>query len=472
MSETPGSNSPVSFATPFPIVGIASSAGEIKALQDIVRRLPIERTLAYFIIENPSPKMSPTSAEEIQTWTLLEVTHAVDGTMVVPGVIYVLPHSKRVRFIGQRLTLSERVVGSPQPVDLFFQCLADAQGERAIAVVLSGRGGEETRGVTRIRRHGGVVLVQDPLTAESTGMPRRTIEAGEADFVLSPGALVQKMVGLAPRPVDESERAVQGIIASVADVSGIKFSLYKESPLARRIYRRMRLADLSKVERYASRLQEDTAELSALTLDFLTGTTDFFRDQEAWHWLSEHVLPEYRRVEQARRIWILGCSTGQEAYSLAIALLEATEGNLSRGRSLLRLFATDADRGAIERAKLGCFTDSDIESVPQAYRSKYFERTATEWRIRTFVRNMITFGVHDVLTDPPYSNLDLVVCRNLLMYLRPGAQRSVVRRLSFGLQTKGGTLFLGPGETVGDQLGRFERLNLKWKFFRAVQQIP
>ena len=313
-------------------------------------------------------------------------------------------------------------------------------------------------------------MVQDPSTAKFDGMPRSAIATGAADYVLSPFSLAEQLKVLPeppPYPVTGGEtEPLRAIFQQVARQTRVDLSFYKEGTLMRRIHRRMQITDRSTLSQYAELVSSNEEELHALCVDLLIGVTQFFRDPPAWHWLQENVLEPLAAEAAEIRLWVAGCSTGQEAYSLAIAMYEAIEAQGTDRDVAFRVFATDANPKAIRAAMAGEFSAAEIDGVPEGLRTKFFEPFDDGWRVRRFLRDMLTFAVHNLMTDPPFTRLDLVTCRNLLIYLRPEAQRPVLARLHFGLKD-GGVLFLGPSETVGDQKAYFRPINLRWKFFRT-----
>ncbi len=455
---------------PFPVVGIGASAGGLEALQDVFSSLTTGTNMAFFVVQHLSPDFKSMMVQILQRHTQLDVLHAEDGLTVTSGHVYLLPPKKDVRIRGRRIELNDRPAGTGLhlPIDLFLESLAKAQGKSAVAVILSGTGTDGSRGIVEIRKRGGLVMVQDPTTAKFDGMPRSAIATGAVDFVLSPFGLAEQLdllPGTLPAftPSTETE-PLRIIFQLVSRETRLDLTFYKEGTLFRRIQRRMSLVGMDNLSDYAQTLQQDEKELKALCVDLLIGVTRFFRDPDAWEQLTEQVLRPLIREDRETRMWVAGCSTGQEAYSLAMAMHEAAIGLTVDPK--VRIFATDANPGAIRIAMAGEYSPDDLEGVPEEIRAKYFEPHDEGFRVRRFLRDDITFAVHNLLTDPPFTRLDLVTCRNLLIYLKPDAQRPVLARLHFGLQN-GGVLFLGPSETVGDQKGSFQPIDLKWKVFRA-----
>ena len=459
-------------ALPFPVVGIGASAGGLEALQDIFSHLRDGSKLAFFVVQHLSPDFKSVMVQILQRHTKLNVLHAENGLSITQGHVYLLPPRKDVKLDGRRILLEDRPSGGGLhlPIDLFLESLASTQKEQAVAVILSGTGTDGTRGVLAVRRSGGLVMVQDPNTAKFDGMPRSAIATGASDYVLSPFMIAEQLkdLGDAPRhpvPTAESE-PLRRIFELVGRETRVDLSFYKEGTLMRRIHRRMQIVNQSSLSEYADQVASDESELQALCVDLLIGVTQFFRDPPAWEWLQEHVLKGFAERGGEFRFWVAGCSTGQEAYTLAIAMEECIAEVDSTARPHFRVFATDANPIAIRVAMAGEYTDQDMVGIPTELREKYFEVVGDLWRVRRGLRDRLTFAVHNLMTDPPFTRLDLVTCRNLLIYLRPEAQRPVLARLHFGLR-EGGALFLGPSETVGELKPYFQALDLKWKVFRA-----
>ncbi|MEN0066102.1 MAG: chemotaxis protein CheB, partial [Myxococcota bacterium] len=391
---------------PFPVVGIGASAGGLEALQDVFSSLNTGTNMTFFVVQHLSPDFKSMMVQILQRHTQLEVLHAEDGLEIALGHVYLLPPKKDVRIRGQRIELNDRAgTGLHLPIDLFLESLADVQGKRAVAVILSGTGTDGSRGLVEIRKHGGLVMVQDPATAKFDGMPRSAIATGAVDFVLSPFGLAEQL-DLLPgtlssfTPSTETE-PLRIIFQLVSRETRLDLSYYKEGTLFRRIQRRMSLIGVDSLADYERALQQDNSELEALCVDLLIGVTRFFRDADAWQHLSEQVLKPLIREDRETRMWVAGCSTGQEAYSLAIAMHEAAGGLTVDPK--VRIFATDANPTAIRHAMAGEYSAEELEEVPYEWRTKYFEPQDDGFRIRQFLRNDITFAVHNLLTDPPFT---------------------------------------------------------------------
>ena len=456
---------------PFPVVGIGASAGGLEALQDVFSGVRRDTPMAFFVIQHLSPDFKSMMLEILARHTPLSVTLPDDGTVVTPGTVYLIPPTHDLQLDGDRIRLTRRSSegGLHHPIDLFLESLAAHQRGLAIAVILSGTGSDGTQGIRAVHNRGGTVLVQDPGSAKFDGMPRSAIGTGIVDLVLSSFSISEHLNEW-PTTLDSSKHdgdaePLRELFDLVARETRVDLSSYKEGTLLRRIHRRMQTAELADMRDYLDLVAKSSTELQALSSDLLIGVTSFFRDPEAWDVLTTKVLRDVVvRWRGDVRMWVAGCSTGPEAYSLAILAMEAME---AEGVTTpLRVFATDANPEAIKEAMAGTFDEGMIDSVPEPLRDKYFKRVGEVWQVRRFLRDSITFAVHNVITDPPFTRLGLVSCRNMLIYLRPDAQRPVLARLHFGLH-EDGVLFLGASETVGDRKGYFEPIDLKWKIFRA-----
>ncbi|MBX2800849.1 MAG: PAS domain-containing protein [Myxococcales bacterium] len=471
-SEVPGPPDPQSApALPFPVVGIGASAGGLEALQDLFSGLRRDVAMAFFVIQHLSPDFKSMMLDILSRHTSLEVLLPEDGMSVAPGQVYLIPPTKDIKLVGTSIRLLERSTGGGvhHPIDLFLDSLAAAQGDLAVAVVLSGTGTDGSAGVRAVHSAGGRVIVQDPSTARFDGMPRSAVATGVADMVMSSFAIAEHLneytADAAPVPANVDAHPLKQIFGMVAQQTRVDLSVYKEGTLVRRIQRRMQATESESMDVYAQLVESDEMELQALSSDLLIGVTEFFRDTEAWAWLRSHVLPEIVTQWPGEiRMWVTGCSTGAEAYTLAMLTMEVmSEMGVEEP---LRVFATDANPDSIRVAMAGTYDPEGIKGVPPELRDKYFTNVGEVWQVRRFLRDRITFAVHNAITDPPFTRLALVTCRNMLIYLRPEAQRPVLARMHFGLH-EGGVLMLGTSETVGNRKGYFEVLNLKWKIFRA-----
>jgi two-component system CheB/CheR fusion protein len=469
----------------FSVVGIGASAGGLEALQRFFERVPTDSGLAYVVVQHLSPDFKSLMEELLRRHTAVPIQRVVDGVTVEPNVIYLIPPNTDMIITSGRLHLTER---DPEqaltlPIDLFFRSLAQDVGERAIAVVLSGSGSDGSRGVRAIHEAGGLVVVQDERTAKFDGMPRSSIDTGVADLVLPPAAIPDALVlharrglsGRAARAADDdvSKDELDGlgpIFALLRREYGIDFTHYKPTTVVRRIQRRLVLSEIGDLATYTQRLQQEPDELDALYRDLLIGVTRFFRDPEAFARLRECIGPLMQRLEpdEELRVWCAACATGEEAYTVAMVALESMR-VLGR-KPRLKVFATDAHRTSLEVSGAGRYNAESVRALPQELRDRYFQPQGEGWVVRSELRSHVVFAPHNVLRDAPFTRLDLITCRNLLIYFQPQAQRKVLSLFHFALKA-GGVLLLGPSETPGDLGDEFQSIDDHWKLYRKRRDI-
>ena len=466
--------------TPSYVVGIGASAGGLDPLERFFDHLPASTGMAFVVVQHLSPDFKSFMAELLGRHTSMPIHLVEDGMPVEADHLYLIPAKKEMIISGGRLLLSEsdRQQDFTLPIDVFFRSLARECGPRAVAIVLSGGGSDGSRGVRDVREAGGLVLVQDTETAQFDGMPRAALEAGVAARALPPEDMPRAILDHAQHEAAGTEpeaapRAVHGIDAvyrMLEQEFGIDFTHYKPSTVTRRIERRLALAQSQDLDEYLDRLRRDHDELDALYRDLLIGVTRFFRDEAAFEILVNDVLPDLVQREPRTvplRFWVAGCATGEEAYSLAIAVHET----MARfGERPVKIFATDVHRGSLERAARGIYDDAALAGVSEERRARYFVRTGSSYQVVPEFRQMIVFAQHNVIRDAPFTRVDLISCRNMLIYLQPAAQRKVLSLFHFALN-RGGVLLLGPSETPG-MLGRdFETLDRHWQLYRKHSDV-
>ena len=476
------------------VVGIGASAGGLAPLEDFFASLPAGSGVAFVVVQHLSPDFKSLMKELLSRHTKMDVHRVQGDTPVMPETVYLIPPGQNMRIEGGVLKLEaqDRSPGHHPllPIDRFFEALANDLGDRAVAVVLSGTGSDGTQGIRRIGEVGGLVLVQDPETAEFDGMPRSAIATDQAHFVQPPDQLARTVFEYAARldvaaPVDAGgtdggahapdrshERDVDRIdqvIGLLRTPGGMDFACYKRGTLGRRIQRRMLIAGHKDFDAYARVLAEDEAERTALRNDLLIGVTAFFRDPHAWKALARHALP--RLVAEARgpvRVWVTACSTGEEVYSLAMLLTEEMERQHKRPQ--FKIFATDVDPRAIERASAGTYHASIASDVGEDRLARFFVPTAEGYRVNRDLRGHAIFSTHNLTTDAPFTRLDLVTCRNVLIYMQHELQMRLLATLHFGLRHKG-VLFLGSAETTGELEQEFEAIDGRWKIFAKAHDV-
>ncbi|MEY2669440.1 MAG: hypothetical protein RJA59_2078, partial [Pseudomonadota bacterium] len=432
---------------------------------------------AYVVVQHLSPDHRSLMVEILSKHTSMPVRRIEDDMAVERDTVYLIPPGKNVALRGSVLKLSERPPGHvvPLPVDFFFSSLAESQGEAATAVVLSGTGSDGTRGVQDVKDAGGTILVQDESSAKFDGMPRAATATGLADAVLPPEQIAERLVQLGRRgaaPVvdargGEFAETYPRILESLRSVTGVDFTNYKLATILRRIERRMGITGAGSIGEYAAILAGSAAEAVALQGDLLIGVTRFFRDTDAFASLRSRVVDELvrkARWDQQLRVWVAGCSTGEEAYGLGILFLEAMEA--AGRRTPLKIFATDVDREALDAASTGSYPESIAVDVSPGRLHRFFSRRGERYLVGRELRSLVLFAHHNLLKDPPFTRVDLVTCRNLLIYLEPVLQRKAISIFHYALN-QGGHLLLGPSEALGDAADRFRVLDAKWKLYQA-----
>lgn len=467
----------------FCVVGIGASAGGLEATATLLAALPADCGLAIVIVQHLDPTHRSQATEILARRTGLVVETARDGMRVEANHVYTIPSDRDAHFEGERLRLlkqpAKRLVHLP--VDRLFRSLGEQFRERAIGVVLSGTGSDGSLGLEAIIAHGGIVLVQEPGSARFNGMPSNAIATGEASGVLPIADMPAVLCQYARHPyaaasgdaglLSATDAApLERILAALRTAHSLDFSGYKRSMLLRRIERRMGLRQIVTLADYASLLAQQPGELDALRRDLLIGVTGFFRDPEAWRVLEKNVvepLVASRRPGESVRAWVAGTATGEEAYSLGMLLLETSE-RLGRPCEL-RVFATDASEEAIAFARRGRYPAGIVEQVPADRLHRFFDRVEgdQQFQVKPQLRACVTFGSQKLLDDPPFSRLDLICCRNLLIYLEPEAQRKVLGLLQQALHP-GGFLFLGTAESAGPAAELMRPVSRSWRIYRRA----
>lgn len=466
----------------FPIVGIGASAGGLEALGKIFSSMPTDSGMAFVIVMHFDPTAKSVMADILKRYTKMEVFQVEDEMKVEPNHVYIIPPNKDMAVLHRTLHLYEAIVskGIRHPIDFFFRSLADDQNENAICIILSGTGTEGTLGLKAIKGEGGMVMVQSMESAAYDGMPRSAIATGLADYILPPEKMPEQLVSYVKqfyaRKITKPERIVteqtvnylQKIIILIRTQTGIDFSAYKHSTLIRRIERRMSLHQIENISDYVRYLQENQPEIQILHKEFLIGVTSFFRDSAAFEVLKEKVLPEIlknKSPDQPVRVWVPGCSTGEEAYSIAIVLREYMDEVKSNFQ--VQIFATDVDRDAVETGRLGVYPGNITVDVSPERLNRFFIKNPDNYSLKKEIREMVIFAPQNVTGDPPFLRLDLISCRNLMIYLVPESQRKLLLLFHYSLNP-GGYLFLGSSETIGDFTELYSVVDKKWKIYKRI----
>jgi two-component system CheB/CheR fusion protein len=477
--KTPASPTNVAF----PIVGIGASAGGLEALEQFLGHVPAGSGMAFVIVQHLDPTHKGVMPELLQRATGMKVIQVKDRTRVQPNCVYVIPPNKDMSILHGVLHLLEPAAprGLRLPIDFFLRALAQDQQEHSIGVILSGMGSDGTLGLRAIKEKAGVVLVQEPATAKFDSMPRSAVDAGLADIVAPVDELPRKLMAYLQRtPLiarteaaleDKTQSALEKVVVLLRAQTGNDFSPYKRNTLYRRIERRMGIHQIDKMAAYVRYLQENSQELNLLFKELLIGVTNFFRDPAAWEQLREQAIPALlasRSSGQALRAWVSACSTGEEAYSLAIALKEAVEEITPRVNFTIQVFATDLDQDAIDKARQGVFPANIAADVSKERLRRFFTKEERGYRVRKEIREMVIFAPQNVIMDPPFTKLDILTCRNLLIYLTAEVQKKLMPLFHYSLSPDG-ILFLGSAETIGDATDLFAPLSGKSRLFRRTE---
>ncbi len=464
----------------FAIVGLGASAGGLEAFEQFFSQMPPKSGLAFVLVSHLDPGHVSILTEILQRSTAMPVLEAQDQMVVVPDTVYVIPPNRDMAIFRGALQLSvpEEPRGQRMPIDAFLRSLAEDQGERAVGIVLSGTGTDGSLGLRAVLGAGGVTLVQEPGTAKYDGMPSSAIKAGYATHVLPvekmPAALIAgvRMHVVHPDAHLSSTQVPPGgmnrLLSLLRTATGHDFSLYKKSTIGRRIERRMAQHELTDVEVYSRYLKEHPAEAQALVKELLINVTSFFRDPEAFVVLKQEILPQLfadKPEDYVFRVWVAGCASGEEAYSIAMLLREFMDE--SEREFKVQIYATDLDDDAIAVARAGLYPPNVAADLSPERLRRFFVKEDAGYRIKKAVREMVVFAIQNVIKDPPFTKLDLASCRNLMIYLEPELQDRLIPAFHYALKP-GGVLFLSPSESIGRHPELFSPLSRKWKIYRAV----
>ena len=467
----------------FPIVGIGASAGGLEAFEQFFSKMPPDSSMAFVLVPHLDPRHASMMAELLRRVTRMEVAEAKDGMKVKMNHVYVIPPDKEMSIYHGTLNLEapKMTHGLRMPIDSFFRSLAEDQGEMGAVIILSGTGSDGTLGLRAVHGAGGMVMVQEPSSAKYAGMPASAMQTGLADFALPPEKMPSQLITYFNQftkkkekfPVTEKrEDFLKKILALVRSQTGHDFSLYKKTTLNRRVEKRMNLHGLDDVATYVRFLREHAEEVQALFKDLVIRVTNFFRDPEAFEILRRTMLPRYLEDKPEGyfvRVWVPGCGTGEEAFSIAIVLMECME-ELKRDLKV-QIFGTDIDEEAIGHARAGYYSNNIAGDVNPDRLRRFFVKDEEGYRVKKEIREMVIFAVQDVIKDPPFTKLDLLSCRNLLIYLEPELQNRLLPLFHYSLKPDG-ILFLGNSETIGQSVDLFEVTDRKWKFFTSKKTVP
>lgn len=465
----------------FPIVGIGASAGGLDALDLFFSNMPVDTGMAFVVIQHLDPNHVGMMPELLQRSTLMKVYQASDRLKIKPNCIYVIPPNKSLSILRGALYLFVPVEthGLRLPIDIFFRSLADDMLERSVGVILSGMGSDGSIGLKYIKEKNGIVLVQDPATAKFDSMPRNATKSVIADIVADVEELPRLLIAflkfspnakITPDLELKNKSNLDKIIILLREQSGHDFSLYKKNTLFRRIERRKGIHQIDKISNYVRFLQENPKEVEILFKELLIGVTSFFRDTAVWEELQRNIIPallDRLPGEYVLRAWVTGCSTGEEAYSLAIVFKEVIEKIHTHKNLTLQIFATDLDNDAIDKARKGFFPSNIAADVSAERLSRFFTAEGDGYRLNSIIREMVVFAPQNVIKDPPFTRLDILSCRNMLIYMEPELQKKLIALFDYCLNP-GGILVLGTAETPGNIKSALIELESKLKIYKRT----
>ncbi|MBA4167924.1 MAG: PAS domain-containing protein, partial [Chitinophagaceae bacterium] len=477
----------------FPVVGMGASAGGLEAFKRLIKAIPENSGMAYILVQHLDPSHDSILSEILQRLTKIPIQEIIDNVHVETDHIYIIPSNKLLTASDGVLQLSERLPKGEKnmPIDLFFSSLAAVHQNHAIGVVLSGTGADGTLGLKTIKEHSGITFAQDPASAASDGMPQSAIDAGVVDFIVTPENLPGQLLALSKslniHPLNPEDKISQSeedkfrqILAILQRRKEVDFTHYKQTTIRRRINRRVALSMKGSITAYITYLNANESEQDALFQDLLIPVTEFFRDKKTFDEVCTKVFPallKNRPDDEPFRLWVAGCSTGEEAYSLAMCIKEYLGDNNSRLN--IQVFATDVSERAIIKARTGIYTKTEVTGLSAGRLQKYFERTDGNYRLHKSIRDICIFAHHNFLKDAPFARIDLISCRNALIYLEPILQKNVLTTFHYALKEKG-YLLLGKSETASQAVELFNtydkvnkiytRKSVKSKFSQVISQ--
>ncbi len=486
-TKTPGQPTESARSTthdqPFPIVGVGASAGGLEAFSAFLHYLPTNSGMAFVLIQHLDPRQPSGLTDLLSKATRMPVVEVTADMPIEPNHVYVIAAAVRLRMSDGYIRVEDRAAGRNLPIDYFLKSLSRENTSRAIGIVLSGTASDGTLGLKEVKAEGGITFAQEPSSAKFDGMPRSAIAAGVVDFVLPPQEIARRLIRLVHHPYvarrgdeddaqKETESALNRIFLVLRSVTGNDFTYYKHTTIQRRIRRRMALHSSEKLTDYLAYLQENPAEVRALAEDLLICVTSFFREPESFETLKAKVLPEIlkkKSPEEPIRIWVPGCATGEEAYSIAICLNESLE--RSGAPVPYQIFATDISESAIEKARTGIYPAAALADMSPARVKRFFEKVGGGYQIAKSIRENCIFAPQNVAKDPPFHNLDLISCCNVLIYFGPVLQKKVLSTFHYALKP-GGCLMLGPSESVGPLSYAFSPLDKKIRLYSKQPWSP
>ncbi len=488
MSDPTPSDNTESIATsdnkPSYIIGIGASAGGLEAIELFIKNLKSNSGVAFIIVQHLSPDYKSLMAELLSKYTEMPIYRIEDGMELKKDSIYLISPRKNIKiFHGKLISVDQnRDKGRINlPIDIFFTSLALDLGEKAIGIVLSGTGSDGTRGIRAIKGNGGMTMAQEPESAKFGSMPQNAISTGLIDFVLPPEVMPQQLFSFVEHPfarhdlnktfIPESDNGLAKIFAMLREKHKVDFTHYKPSTIIRRIERRITINQCHSLSDYNSLLENNPHEIAVLFQELLIGVTSFFRDEQVFLFTQNEIIPQvFQRAQQNSssnpeiRIWCAGCSTGEEPYTLAMLCSDYIATHKLKTR--FKIFATDVDKVAVEKASMGIYPSSIVADIPSEFLSRFFVTKDDFFQATRELRESVVFAQHDLAKDPPFTNIDLLSCRNLLIYFQPSLQKKVLEFFNFALKSQG-TLLLGSSETLGEMESYFDPINAKLKAFSS-----
>jgi len=483
--QSSGSTSRLEPSGPILYVGIGASAGGLEALCELFDNLPADTGAAFVVVQHLSPDFKSVMDELLAKHTTMPIQNVVDGVHVHPNSIYLLPARKNMMLAEGKLYLADQMKnqGVNLPIDVFFKSLAECARDRAVAIILSGTGSDGSHSLKSMKESGGLVLVQDPENAKFDGMPMSAVRTGLADFTLTTVGIARQLASYArhssiadrvaplKNQLDEDSDLMQRVFELLRQEGYIDFSHYKATTVARRIEQRIGINQLHTLRDYLDLLEDSTKEIQTLGRELLINVTRFFRDTEAFEFLEKRVVS--RIVEKATdgqeiRVWVAGCSTGEEPYSVAMLFDEAIK--KSDKNLKLKVFGTDVDSEAIAEASAGQYTREVISEVSEERIDKYFNQVHGGYEVRAELRKLVVFAHHNMITDPPFSNIDLITCRNVLIYFQHAAQKKVLAGFHFSLK-RDAPIFFGSSESIGELKDYFQQLDDRSRVYKKISNI-
>ncbi|MGB7417174.1 MAG: chemotaxis protein CheB, partial [Thermosynechococcaceae cyanobacterium] len=470
-------------ANEYPVVGIGASAGGIEAVSELLRHLPTGLGMAYVLIHHLSPNQPSLLSEILSRITPISVTEVEDGAAIEPDRIYVIPANTEMTVVDGHLRLVERDPTQRlfMPIDTFLRSLANTYQNRAIGVILSGLDGDGAQGIREIKGAGGITFAQSGATAQYSDMPSSAVATGQIDFILSPAEIATELADISRHPylsaqnaalepedtseISSAEEALSTIFSLLQTATGVNFKYYKQTTFERRLRRRMALHKLQSLEEYGRYLAENANEVQALYQDVLISVTRFFRDSDVFSELQETVFPallQDKTVESSIRIWVPGCATGEECYSLAICLLTFLA--KQPVKPSIQIFGTDINDVVIDKARTGLYSESAINDIPAEYR-RFFVGFEGRYQVSKAVRELCVFAKQNLISDPPFSSIDLISCRNVLIYFDSALQKRIFSVFHYSLAADG-FLMLGGSESIGEASNLFTVVDKKHRFYR------